>query len=74
MKKITAYIIGGFAGAVLISGLVLLLAPTSGKELRARIRMKYMEMESEFKQASQERREELEAQLANLRKGLPSGS
>ena len=73
MKKITAYIIGGFAGAVLISGLVLLLAPTSGKELRARIRMKYMEMESEFKQASQERREELEAQLASLRKGLPSG-
>jgi hypothetical protein len=31
-------------------------------------------MESEFKQASQERREELEAQLASLRKGLPSGS
>jgi gas vesicle protein len=73
MKKITAYIIGGFAGAVLISGLVLLLAPTSGKELRERIRVKYLELESEFKEASRERRAELEDQLARLRTGLPSG-
>ena len=74
MKKIGAYIIGGFAGAVIISGLVLLLAPTSGRELRENIRGKYREMKYEFKQASQARREELEAQLANLRKGLPSGN
>ncbi len=73
MKKISAYILGAFAGAVIISGLVLLLAPTSGKELRERIRMKYLELQNEFKTASQERREELEAQLAKLRKGLPAG-
>jgi gas vesicle protein len=73
MKRISAYILGAFAGAVIISGLVLLLAPTSGKELRERIRMKYLELENEFKTASQERREELEAQLAKLRKGLPAG-
>ncbi len=74
MRKIAAYILGSFAGAVVISGLVLLFAPTSGKELRSRIRSKYIEMRAEFEQASMERREELETQLANLRKGLPSGN
>jgi gas vesicle protein len=73
MKKIAAYMLGGFAGAVIISGLVLLLAPTSGRELRMRIREKYLDMKTEFEHASRERREELETQLAKLRKGLPSG-
>lgn len=72
MKKVFAYILGATAGAILASGLVLLFAPTSGKELRGNIQEKYMDLMAEFKQASQERREELEAQLANLRKGLPA--
>lgn len=74
MRRTAGYILGAFAGAVLFSGLVLLLAPTSGKELRERIRVKYLELESEFKEASRERRAELEDQLARLRKGVPSGT
>jgi gas vesicle protein len=74
MKKIIGYILGAFAGAVIVSSLVLLFAPSSGKELRERIRSKYLDMEAEFKQAASERRAELESELANLRKGLPSGN
>jgi gas vesicle protein len=73
MKKASGYLLGIFAGAVIVSGLVLLFAPYSGKELRKRIRMKYADLQAEFKQAAGERRVELEDQLANLRKGLPSG-
>jgi len=73
MKKFTGYFLGAIAGAVIFSGLVLLLAPVSGKELRERIKTKYLDLEAEFKLASQERREELETELSNLRKGLPSG-
>jgi gas vesicle protein len=73
MRKFTGYLVGAIAGAVIFSGLVLLLAPVSGKELRQRIKTKYLDLEAEFKLASQERREELETQLSNLRQGLPSG-
>jgi gas vesicle protein len=73
MRKFTGYFIGTIAGAVIFSGLVLLFAPVSGKELRQRIKTKYLDLEAEFKLASQERRAELETELSNLRKGLPSG-
>jgi gas vesicle protein len=73
MRKLTGYLIGAIAGAVIFSGVVLLFAPVSGKELRERIKTKYLDLEAEFKLASQERRAELETELSNLRKGLPSG-
>ena len=73
MRKFTGYFFGAVVGAILISGLVLLFAPVSGKELRQRVKAKYLDLEAEFKLASHERRAELETQLSNMRKKLPSG-
>lgn len=56
-------VIGGFIGA----GVAILLAPSSGEELRTEIRMRTNQIRSEVSQAAADRRTELEGQLATLR-------
>jgi gas vesicle protein len=55
--------IGGFIGATL----AILLAPSSGEELRSEIGMRKDRIRSEVVQAAADRRAELESQLAALR-------
>jgi gas vesicle protein len=55
--------IGGFIGATV----AILLAPTSGEDLRSEIVMRKDRISSEVAQAAADRRAELERQLAALR-------
>ena len=55
--------IGGFIGATL----AILLAPSSGEELRSEIGARTNRIRSEVSQAAADRRAELESQLAALR-------
>ncbi len=55
--------IGGFIGATV----AILMAPSSGEELRTEISMRTDRIRSEVTQAAADRRAELESQLAALR-------
>lgn len=55
--------IGGFIGATV----AILMAPSSGEELRSEIGMRTDRIRSEVTQAAADRRAELESQLASLR-------
>ena len=55
---------GGLVGVTL----ALLLTPASGEELRTKMQNQVNQIQAEIKSAAQSRREELEEQLANLRK------
>lgn len=63
IKFLSGFILGGVAGA----SVALLLAPSSGAELRAQIQSEIERVRSEVSQAKEDRRIELEQQLAALR-------
>jgi gas vesicle protein len=63
-KFLTSFLLGSLIGA----SLALIFAPDSGKNLRLQINEKVNRMIAEVKQAGEERRVELEEQLAQLRK------
>lgn len=54
-------------GAVFGAALAILLAPSSGEELRNQIQLEIDRVQSEMQQAAEQRRYELESQLAELR-------
>lgn len=56
-------VLGGFVGATL----ALLLAPSSGEEIRLEMRERVRRLQEELRQAAAQRRAELEEQLATLR-------
>jgi len=66
MKKAMAFIFGSVLGGVLGSLTALLLAPSSGEELRSNIQSQVDQIQIEIKGAAQEKREELEGQLQLL--------
>ena len=61
-------ILGGLLGAVL----ALLFAPSSGENLRSQILTEIDKLRGEISQAANERRIELEQQLADLKVSKPS--
>ena len=69
MRKIMNFFAGGIAG-VLVGGVAaLLMAPTSGDELRGSAQSRLDMFLNEIRRASAERRAELEAQLEALKRG-----
>jgi gas vesicle protein len=60
-------LLGLVAGAVVGSAAGLLLAPESGRQLRADLENYTSQVRKEVQQAADDRRQELEAQLAHLR-------
>jgi gas vesicle protein len=68
MRRIIGFIAGAMCGAIVGAVAVLLLAPASGVELRQRVRARVGELMAEGRQAAEERRAELEAQLAALKR------
>jgi hypothetical protein len=71
MRKLVSFIAGAMCGAIVGAVAALLLAPASGIELRQMARSRFDEMLTEGRQAAADRRAELEAQLAALRR--PTG-
>jgi gas vesicle protein len=67
MNKAIRFLSGAILGAMVGAAVAILLAPTSGDMLQQQIRGRIEAIQGEVRQASQERRKELEQQLANLR-------
>jgi gas vesicle protein len=71
MKSARSFISGTFWGGLVGATLAILLAPASGEELREQMRARAERIQAEVNQAANQRRVELEQQLAALRAGQP---
>jgi gas vesicle protein len=69
MKKLMYVLLGTVVGGLVGSALAFLFAPASGAESRERLHSYFTNVSEELKQASQQKREELESQLDTLRSG-----
>jgi len=67
MKRMFGFLIGVFAGAMIGSTIALLLAPESGEELRAQIRLRGQNLSNDIRHAADERKIELRQKLDELR-------
>jgi gas vesicle protein len=67
MNKVIRFFSGAILGAMVGAAVAILLAPTSGDMLQQQIRGRIEAIQGEVRQASKERRQELEGQLASLR-------
>jgi gas vesicle protein len=74
MGKVIRFFEGFLSGAAVGSILAVLLAPTSGPDLQARINARVAQVQAEVRQAAEGRRTELEKQLNELRAPKPGGS
>jgi len=71
MQRFLSFLIGASVGALVGATAAILLAPSSGEELRIQIRDRAGYMRDEVKRAADERRAELEHQLAVMRSPQP---
>jgi len=69
MRKISSFITGGILGGLLGSLLIVFIAPSSGKEMRDQLRANFKSLIDELQSAGEQRRQELENELAKLRSG-----
>jgi gas vesicle protein len=67
MRSVTNFLSGFALGAVIGFGVVLLVTPYSGEELRTRVQTEVARIQGEVKEAAASRRIELEQQLSSLR-------
>ena len=63
----TGAIMGGLVGATI----AILMAPSSGDDLKGELRQRFSAFQDELSQAAQSRRIELEKKLADLRQPRP---
>jgi gas vesicle protein len=68
MNRATNFLFGAFLGGLIGAGLALLFAPKSGNELRQDISEYADQIQTEIRQAAVTKRQELESQLASLRR------
>ena len=67
MKTTTNFLWGFLVGSLLGAGVAILTAPQAGEDFRNQIRDGYTRIQVEVKKASQQKRSEMEEQLAALR-------
>lgn len=67
MRQVTSFLKGALLGAVLGAAAGLLIAPTSGEELKSRAVRKMRGFRSELEHAYESRKAQLEAELARMR-------
>lgn len=67
MNKFLSFLSGALLGATIGAAIALLLTPASGEDLRAQIEERRNYIEAEVRKAAEEKRAELENQLAHLR-------
>ena len=70
MKKLVGFISGAIMGGLVGATLALLLAPSSGEELRGELKGRFGAFQEEIGQAMTDKRVELEAKLEELRKPI----
>jgi gas vesicle protein len=66
MRKLMLFIVGALLGLTIGSVVVLLLTPTSGKQVRGRAKTRYQEAMTVARSASDAKRKALEAELTKL--------
>ena len=71
MRRLMSFTVGAILGGLVGATLGLLLAPYSGDDLQAELRVRVERVQHEMKSAAQARREEMEAQLEALRAPRP---
>ncbi len=69
MGKLTKFMGGILGGAVVGAAMALLLAPDSAESLRNRVRAEIAAIQEQARQAAEEQRRALEAELERLRSG-----
>lgn len=69
MRQLTSFMAGAFFGALIGGITALLLAPTSGDELRAQTRDRFTEVADDVREAYASKVAQLEAEVARLRAG-----
>jgi len=67
MKKIFNFIVGIMMGGLVGATVALLLAPTSGEEIRTQLQDQSIRLRDEVKAVAEARRAELERELSALR-------
>ena len=67
MRKIFSFMIGMMTGGLVGAMVALLLAPTSGEDIRSQIQEQSIRLRDEVKAVAEARRAELERELNNLR-------
>ena len=67
MRRLTSFIIGVLLGSLVGTSLAMLFAPSSGEDLRNQVKEYSNKMREEMRQASLDKRIELERQLVELR-------
>lgn len=67
VRFVEGFVLGGLLGAMA----ALLMSPSSGEELRARIQSEAQRVQDEVNKAAMERRAELEKQLNQMRAPRP---
>jgi len=66
MKTIGKFLIGFFLGGITGTLIVMLYTPSSGTEMRARLKDNYSHVRDEVQNAARQRSEELKRELARL--------
>ncbi len=67
MRRVFNFLLGAGIGALVGATLAVLLAPSSGEELRVEVRARFDRFRNEIQEAAAERRRELESQLERMR-------
>ncbi len=67
MQRFLSFLAGATIGGLVGSTVVLLLTPTSGRDVQAQLKERAEYIQLEVNKAAAERRSELEKQLATLR-------
>lgn len=67
MRRLFAFVLGAASGALIGASVAILMAPSSGDDLRGELRSRFGRFFDELQAAAQERRSELEHQLYDMR-------
>lgn len=67
MKRLLSFLLGAASGALVGASVAILMAPSSGDDLRGELRSRFGRLRAELQSAADERRVELERQLTSMR-------
>jgi gas vesicle protein len=67
MNKFVNFIMGVIMGGLVGATVAILLAPSSGEEMRGQLQERSIRLSDDIKAVAEERRSELERELENLR-------